>query len=397
MTDYVWLIRSNEDNPFKPSGISSTYLVPKEAYNGLIEDICGTRLWICLRKNEDRCIAFVRVTAMHQFSEGYYAGDYLISCDTSLSFRLTSTYSSAANYSVDNLQSLEPGIHRLKPTNASSLCDMVTKSIHVKFNPPTTSALRGLSLPYIPKSLKSLVNTGISTITCNRNMDDLWKSGQNQKLGPFSNFAFPILHEHHKDRDALISLLENIDPVSVLGEELDPQEQAGSAIAQRAHLGMVDDNFSEIDPESVYARSFTSKAIFHDHDLMVQKTNYAEKKHQDMLRDITSYLRKIGVLSYQSNSIDLMIARNGGIEIFELKSANNSNILSQAAKGAFQLAHYTTSIEKNYNLLRSSLILEKISDPHIDSIAKKALTKLGVTCLEYDPQADWPDRLIGLI
>jgi hypothetical protein len=159
----------------------------------------------------------------------------------------------------------------------------------------------------------------------------------------------------------------------------------------------VDVEFTEIDPDKIYARKFISvDSKFRDLEETLNKTEHAEKVHQAMLKDISSYLLTKGVVPYESGSIDLMFRSGSKLNVFEIKSSNAGNLLAQAAKGAFQLACYLNELIKDYGNLEARLVLHETGCREIQSYAIEVLTKLGIQALIYDPAQPWPKRLHGL-
>ena len=128
----------------------------------------------------------------------------------------------------------------------------------------------------------------------------------------------------------------------------------------------------------------------------MSKTEAAEKLHQDMLRDISAYLKERGLHPYESTSVDLMIIYNDKTRIFELKSATRDNMVSQVAMGAFQISCYKNAMNEDFNSIIASLIIQKINDYEPEKFVQKALNSMGVGFLIYDPAKPWPDRVDGL-
>ena len=82
---------------------------------------------------------------------------------------------------------------------------------------------------------------------------------------------------------------------------------------------------------------------------------------------------------------------------FEIKSATEENIIAQASKGAFQIACYTNALRNEYSDIHPSLILENIEDNRLGVYVRNALENLGIKCLIYDADTDWPTRVEGLL
>ena len=158
----------------------------------------------------------------------------------------------------------------------------------------------------------------------------------------------------------------------------------------------VDTEFYEIEPGKIYAREFVSvDSKLRNIEEALNKTEHAEKIHQAMLKDISEYLIANGVTPYESSSIDLLFRTRGVLNIFEIKSSNGDNIMSQASKGAFQLACYLNEINKDYDNLSARLVLHVIQSPELQKYVVEALLMLGIEVLFYDPSRPWPSRIKG--
>jgi len=173
----------------------------------------------------------------------------------------------------------------------------------------------------------------------------------------------------------------------------------GRPVAQRLCKPVVDVNLTPVDPDKIYARRFIarSRELFDITDTM-DRTEHAEKRHQDMLRDIATRLKKLDFEPLQSSSIDLFVETKRGCSMFELKTTTPKNILGQAAKGVFQLGCYKAALtDEGYEDNKLSLIIETTLSLEIDSYVSRILESFGVTPLFYDAKKPWSRRVDGLM
>ncbi len=357
----------------------------------------GKRLWIILRGVEDRCIAVVSVKKVEKFSEGYHADDFLISCDTAASFRLSSTFEEARPYSLSDFQSQGTGILQIAEDSISRLKNLVSKTIQVKLAEPTNAILKRVKFDTLSKKGEGLAKAALSQIVQAFPLDRIWDTGTGARLGPFGNFAAHLLALHEFDSSVVTDFLRKGDPFTVLTQAM----RSSKTVVEETVTFItksVDLNFTEINPETVYAREFVpSNDMLSDLESALRKTEAAEKLHQAMLRDIAFYLKEKGLSPYESASIDLMISLNGRRKIFEIKSSTSLNIIAQAANGAFQIACYANAMAIDYEPLDTSLIMHKIQDAALEKFVHEALDRLGIKCLLYDPDTGWPNRVNGLL
>lgn len=398
MFDFVWIVPSERQSSLGNGGISPSYIIPHGQMNGQESRLRGNRLWIVLRGSEDRCIAVASIKMVERFREGYYANDFLVSCDTTASFRLSSSFEEAKPYAISDFRDQGVGMHGASEEIARKLKGIVNNAVQVKLAAPADISLRRVKFDVLPKKGTGLTKAALSQMTQTLPLDQVWASGTGDKLGPFSNFASRLLSLHGHNAAQAAPFLKVSDPVSLLaGTAANIVDSKPESSAQTVEK-IVDLDFTEIDPETIYAREFVlSEGFLPDLESALSKTEAAEKLHQDMLRDISSYLKEKGVSPYESTSIDLMITLNDETRIFEIKSSTRANIVAQASKGAFQIACYVNAMIANYQSLCAALILHKIEDENLEEFVHDALDHLGVKCLTYDPDKKWPEKVVGLL
>ncbi len=398
MSDIVWIVPLERLSSLGKNGISSSYIIPHGQMNGQEGGLCRKRLWIVLRGAEDRCVAVAFIKGVERFREGYHQNDFLVSCDTTMSFRTSTSFEDAKPYALDDFRDKGLGIHEAPEKAVIKLKSAISKTVQVKLAAPADATLKRTNFDVLPKGSKRLAKAALSQITQALPLDQVWASGTGDKLGPFSNFAARLLSLHGCDTRQASSFLKANDPLSLLTEATDNATPSTPECSGRALERSVDLDFTKIDPETIYAREFIlSEDFLADLEGALSKTEAAEKLHQDMLRDISSYLKENGVSPYESASIDLMITLKDQTRIFEIKSSTPANIVAQAAKGAFQMACYINAMAADFEPLDAALILHRIEDENIEKFVHDALDRLNVKYLTYDPQKKWPERVCGLL
>lgn len=398
MLDFVWIVPSERLPSLGKNGISSSYIIPQGQMNGQEGRLSGRRLWIILRGAEDRCVAVASIKGVERFREGYHENDFLLLCDTTKSFRVSSSFEDAKPFALHDFRDQGMGMHGAPEKAVNKLKGAVSKTVQVKLAAPADAALKRVHFDALPKGGKRLAKAALSQITQGFSLDQVWASGTGDKLGPFSNFASRLLSMHGYDVRQASSLLKANDPVSLLAEETGNAASSNLDFSAQAIEKSVDLDFTKIDPETIYAREFIlSEGFLPDLESALRKTEAAEEIHQQMLRDISSYLLEQGVSPYETASIDLMITLKDQTRIFEIKSSTSTNLLAQAAKGAFQMACYVNAMADDYEPLDGALILHKIEDPNLEKFVHDALTRLNVKYLTYNPREKWPERVAGLL
>lgn len=393
MSDFVWILDGNKAAYLGNSGVSPSYIVPKNDIVDSERNIAGKRLWFVVRGSEDRLFQAIRVKKVERIIEGYYTGDYLIASEITDSFKLVHSYQQASKYRVTDLSRFSLGIAALPDEISLTLKTMVIGSAQTRLVPPDKRSLTNIALQLAPRNTERLAKSAIRAIVTRLTLDEVWGRVVNLRLGPFANFAYELV-TYPTDAN-LIERLNALDPIVALSSK-DISRSENEVIKPTA-LPKVDSEFTEIEPNNIYAREFISiDAKLKYLEDALNKTEHAEKIHQAMLKDIVEYLISKGITPYESGSIDLAYKTGHQLNVLEIKSANSENVLSQSAKGAFQLACYSHELSKDYVALDAKLIIHETNSSDIQNYAITVLLRLGIGVLVYNPEKSWPDRVKGL-
>lgn len=397
MSDIAWILESDKGVAFGSNGVAGSFILPQGDMHIEPHSIAGKRIWVLLRGHEDRLLMVVKVKKIERIIDGYHKGDYIIGSDLTQSIRLVSGYAEATKYKNELTHGLRKGLQVIESSISDNFCKRIAATIQVKLTAPDQKALSNINLQMLPGSHRMVARNAIRTIVSRLTLDKLWASGTGDKLSPYANFAHALFANTFKGHELaeLIRELKTIDPiVSLLDHKaLDIR----SAEGKKEESPKVDLEFTEIEPEKIYAREFLSiDSKLKDLEEALNKTEHAEKMHQEMLKDVVVFLISKGIVPYESCSIDLMYNLGDKLNVFEIKSTTSTNILAQSAKGAFQLACYLNELAKDYKGLSSHLILRRTENHDIELYVTEVLKRLGVPVLFYDPNKSWPARIEGL-
>jgi hypothetical protein len=399
MSDLVWVLDGDKGPSFGSSGVSGSYILPKNEVDFEPKSLAGRRLWVVLRGQEDRLLLLVKVKKVERIIDGYYSGDYWISPDMTGSLKLVSEYVGAAKYATMSTRSSRLGVSELSQETSDALALLVKGSIQTKLLPPDKRSLSKVDFQLVPSNGRRLAQSALRAVVSHLTLEQVWANGTGDRLGAFSNYACALLTEKMgaKPSPSIVNDLKSFDPVSVIFSEEKPAAVRGEP-GQNYNAPSVDTEFSEIEPGKIYAREFVSvDSKLRNLEEALNKTEHAEKIHQAMLKDISEFLIANGITPYESSSIDLLYRSMEKLNVFEIKSTNIDNILSQASKGAFQLACYLNELEKDYDDLNARLVLHVTESTELQNYAVEALLRLGIKVLFYDPSKPWPSRIQGML
>lgn len=398
MSDLVWVLDGEKGISFGSSGVSGSYILPKNVVGFEPESLAGRRLWVVLRGHEDRLLLLVKIKKVERVIEGYYSGDYLISPEMTGSIKLVSDYDGAARYATTTTRTSRLGVSELSPEVSGALVLLVRSSIQTKLLPPDKYSLSKVDFQLVPSNGRRLAQSALRAVVSHLTLEQVWANGTGDRLGAFSNYACALLTEKMgtKPSSDIVGDLKAFDPVSMIFAEDEPGPESGR-LARNHNKPNVDTEFSEIEPGKIFAREFVSvDSKLRNLEEALKKTEHAEKIHQAMLKDISEFLIANGVTPYESSSIDLLYRSRDKLNVFEIKSSDADNILYQSSKGAFQLACYLNELVKDYDDLNARLVLHVTESPDLQEYAVEALQRLGIEVLFYDPGKSWPNRIQGL-
>ena len=398
MVNLIWILDSEKGSSFGNSGVSGSYILPQNEVDLEPKKLAGRMLWIVLRGQEDRLYLLIKIKRVERIIEGYNSGDYLISSEITESLKLVDSYANASKFCSPSTQSLSLGISEVTPDISAQLSSSVLRSMQTKFLYPDKRLLSKINFQLLPCNSYRLAQNALRAVVTHLTLEQVWANGTGDRLNAFSNYAYALISEKigKKPPPTLVTALKALDPLTVIFAE-EKQKFKKEIQAQKNTKPHVDIEFYEIEPGKIYAREFISiDSKLEDLENALNKTTHAEKIHQAMLKDISIFLIGNGITPYESSSIDLLYMSKQQLNVFEIKSANIYNILAQSSKGAFQLACYLNELEKEYNNVSARLVLHVVENIELQNYAVKALYKLGIETLFYDPNKHWPNRITGL-
>ena len=163
---------------------------------------------------------------------------------------------------------------------------------------------------------------------------------------------------------------------------------------QTTTLQAVDISLTPINPSEVKVRHFAAHVQSVSVETVMRKTESAERRHQEMLRDIAKHFIEEGITPYQSESIDLAIKHGAETSIFELKSITPTNIVQQISKGDFQVLYYSQVLKDcGVGVKDMFLVVEAGCPDAVIAMMSAIVARTGATLLVYDAEKEWPARL----
>ena len=378
MKNLLW--RLPELPPNSQSGISGTYILPKNHAPAELERMVGSRIWTVVRSGQQDIVSgFLHVERVEVFVDGLHKGDYCLTVDLGRSLKTTNSRNPA--FRVE-LPASQTAISEIEEKHTKELAETILRTIPAKLLPPTEKLLAKL-----PRAAVLPAGRWITAATSAYALDEIWAGRAPLQGLPFANFVRHRITQiaTHRPNDTEIQALLEADPIRMLSVV----ESSAEPNIRTTLTHSVDTRLVPIDPGSIYARTFVASL----EPLTMEKTAAAEKRHQDMLRDIVDHLLSAGHTPMQSGSIDLCVESESDMIIFELKTTTADNLTEQAAKGIFQLGHYRRALEiAGSPHVRMVLVLEKSEHENVNDTIADIFSGFGGETFFYNPNSPWPQR-----
>jgi hypothetical protein len=401
MADYIWVLSRGTSLSLGTVGISGAYIIPRAHVRANASELVGNTIWAVIRGEDDRLALVITAHQVDTILDGYYKDDFLLKPDLQNSLRIGATFNELNSYKTDVSARAAEGFSDISSEDANQLTSLLKNNSTVRLANPSTKAISNIIIENPPKSQKLLARMAVEAVVSGFNFYDIWSDGRQKKFreAPFASLAkiflenqFPAINLHEIE-DVLVSS----DPYkSIVNRELEIHDLPQMLVSSKK-APLVDAIFKSIDPNHIFARGF-SKSDISKLDLLeqIKKTEAAEHRHQEILRDVSRYLMRAGIKPFQSESVDLAYKLNGALQLFEIKTANLENAIAQASKGAFQLACYKNALAENYESIVTSLLLEDTGSPDLNSFILEAMHTLGIRTYFYNADSPWPKRLPNL-
>lgn len=401
MADYIWVLPRDKASSLGTVGVSNAYILPRAHVRVNASELVGNIIWVVLRGEDDRLALVLTAHEIDTILEGYYKDDFVLKPDLQNSLRIGAIFNELSSFKTETSVKASEGFSEISPDDVKQLTILLKKNATVRLTNPSAKAISSIFVENPPKSQKLLAQMVVQTAVSVFNFYDIWCDGRQKKFreAPFASLAKAYLEIHFPEINLreIEDLLIGSDPYkSISNRGIDiqdsPQKLMPSEKAPR-----VDAIFKSLDPNQVFAREF-SKSDNSKFNLLeqIKKTEAAEHRHQEILRDVARYLIGEGIQPFQSESVDLAYKLNGVLQLFEIKTANLENAVSQASKGAFQLACYKNALAENYDSIVISLLFEDTGSPALNLFILDTMHTLGITTYFYNADIPWPNRLPNL-
>ena len=330
---------------------------------------------------------------------------YLLNIDVATSFRVIRSCGdvNASEYKTALFSGTGMGMSELPHHTAELLDAQIKATMHRLIKHFSEREYSRVNPPIVHCSALFADKVLLREIASRFSISELW--GSQRVQNPLAHLAIEYLKRNP-------SFVSNGNITDVVGRlEATPLilDESATTIASKptnkqfvarfnTSMPEVDLSLVPINPNEIKIRRFIARRQSISVDEMLQKTESAEKRHQEMLKDIASYLLKSGQKVFQSESIDMAIKCKDGLFVFELKSIDCNNAVSQIAKGFFQVLYYSDAlIQCGVPVLGKGLIVEANLTEEMTDAFSRILGNVGISLYFYNSSHPWPNRITPTI
>lgn len=367
-------------------GISSHYFL-SAANLADVSRLPGAHLYVVVRgEKKDFLFARVLVDSVDECADddGNFLG-YVLNVDvaSSLRFIVSCDDMNAADFETAAFAEIGFGLSPISDGLAKAADSWIlSRTRHLVLHYSDREFSR-LVLPVENCSSAFAASVILQSIAAQFAVSELWGSARIDN--PLVCFAVEYLKRHPgfvKDR-GVEDVIARLAQCALLDS---PKESSA--------LPSVSLGFEPIVPNKILTRHFVARTEERSVAEDLKKTEAAEKRHQEMLKDISECLLAQGRQTFQTSSVDLALMKGTELSIFELKSVNEENAFSQVEKGLFQLLYYGDALRQcGYLIAESGLVIEANLPVSAVEVFRRILNDVGVTLHVYDSSKAWPDRL----
>lgn len=385
MDYFLWIVKAGHEKLLESEdGIAPVYTPPHPGAD-VARALKNAIVFVIVRRNRVDVLLkkiFVwRVAELLDEGTKSPTGQLELYADLLKSFAMSVNFCEGRrDFSVSCARSFNEGFSKIPKEIAEELHATVMRKFEQKF---LSFALQNRfalgSLDRAPFfTAEHLLREVVRNVPLNR----IWGDGRHRK-NPFLNFALSCAEYFRFPQSAI----ERLPTLCAEVISLDPEINIEAF--------NVDVEFERIVPERIFARRFVEPVSSERRLDSVKKTEEAEKRHQEMLRDLSVFFASREMEPLQSRSVDLAIRKNGTLFVFEIKTTNSENVFAQVARGAFQLGAYASALRREGESdVRKMLVLEEdfLSDK-TRSILLNIAHELSMDLLFYDVRREWPNKL----
>jgi len=395
--NYIWTFNDAALASGLNGAFSLEYHVPGSKMKVPAENLVRSRVWLAVKSGDESFLyALLSPSIIELYQEGTYKNDFLLQCEPFSSVRFLPRQESRGPWQLPFETDEE--IRECTDTEQAALLEIVSKNERVGFAPPSRTTLDAVPRTAFNDLESAVPDQLMSTLRTIAFGDASRSRSMPESISALGGIALIILastHPHLKEAD-VVSLIAALDPLAKTESGAPIKSQKDILRVLYSLPPVVDTFFEEIDPDKISPRTFVAKSD--DSSLeWLDKTNDAERAHEQILKDLVLHLKSKGFKVYKTRSFDLFAEKESTKLLWEIKSANGYNSVSQGEKGIIQLLRYSTALADERSVgIRFLVLLQDSGLTAIHEYLSKMATRAGSELWLYDEKEEWPNRTFNI-
>lgn len=376
---------------------SLEYHMPGSKMKVSPEELAGSRVWLAVKSGNDTFLyALLNPTVVELYQEGKYKDDFLIQCEPFSSVRFLPRHEVHEPWQLPF--NVEDGIRECTNEEQVAIFELIERNQRVGFAAPPRSLLDSIPRTAFTDLESAVPDQLMSALRTTAFGDASRSRSMPESISALGGITFTILKSTHPHLNEMqvVDLIASLDPLA----KTDSTEKIKSPKDILRVLSslppVVDIFFEEIDPEKISPRTFVAKTT--DSSLeWLDKTNDAERAHENILKDVVLYLKEKGFKVSKTRSFDLFAEKGDARLLCEIKSANEYNSVAQGEKGVMQLLRYSTALDDEKMAgIRFVLLLQHSNVSAVHEYLSKMIHRVGLDLWLYNSDKEWPQRVINI-
>lgn len=396
--EFIWVFNETElssgiDGPF-----SLDYHLPSARLGVAPGRLVGSRIWLVVKRGERFFLyAFISPSSLEMYQEGKYQGDFLLRTEPLSSVRLLPRKESRDAWRLES-ENMAEGVHECSEAMLCIFLEKINKNQRVGFAPPSRLILEQIPRTPFRDFERAVPDQLMATLRTIAFGDAARSPSMPNSVSALGGFTMAVLNSTHPffSRDAVADLVASLDPLAGTTKTATLRSPIDALKALAALPPMIDTSLEEIDMDKIAPRKYVAS---HEGPSLewLDKVNDAEQSHERILKELASYLKDHGYRIYRTRSFDLFAEKFGEGFLWEIKSANCTNSVSQGEKGIVQLLRYSMALsETKFTNTKYLLLIEDSGQRAVHEYLSAMGSRTGAEVWLYNESKPWPNRVSNL-
>ena len=356
MNKLVWVFpqRMMKNGKF----FSSQWLISQKNIHVPLAKITGASVWLVQSRQDGSFLfGYLRIINIAKNLNQIHKDSLTLFTDRRVSFQILPKNRTVSRWSVENINN-KAGIRFATKAELRSFVELIGKNKEISLKKHMGMPANFLQ-SIKEESVFNFSRMAYSKVLETNSLGDL-KYPRDGK-SPFGEILSQTVSNELPDSSLYNNDITRLDRnVIEILEGVDISKRTNRTLHDR--LREVDTDLTKITPDEVGCRLFLSSSFdLPKSQKTLKKLQSAEKRHQNIIREVATAFLSLNLIPLQSSSIDLSVKIPKGLFLFEVKSTTSKNFETQVKKSFIQILEYKMAFQSNgYKDVFSVVIIEDI-------------------------------------